>query len=83
MLRRIDYETDVAAGVVSHYCYDYRSFDGIVIPTVRGVLKRVMPDRRALVEGPSNFGLQYVEVKIFDEHGTVDSEGKRVNFVTE
>ncbi len=82
MLRRIDYETDVAGGAASHYCYDYRSFDGIVIPTVRGVVKR-LPDRRALLEGPTSFGLQYVAVKIFDEDGTVHEKGERVNMITE
>lgn len=77
MLRREDYETDVASGVVSHYCFDYRSFDGVVMPTMRRVVWR-LPDRSAVLAGPTSFGLQYVDVKIIDKDGSVHEEGKRV-----
>lgn len=77
LLRRIDYETVVAKGVASHYCFDYKSFDGIVIPTLRRVVKR-LPDGTSVLSGPTSFGLQYVDVKVFNKDGSVHSEGKRV-----
>jgi len=40
MLKRVDYVTDVAGGIASHYCYDPKSFGGIVFPTLRRVVKR-------------------------------------------
>jgi hypothetical protein len=77
LLRRIDYETDVVGGVTSHYCFDYKTFDGIVIPTMRRVVRR-LPDRTAVLMGPTSFGLQYIELKVIDKDGSVHSEGKRV-----
>lgn len=35
LLKRIDYETVVAGGIASHYCYDPKTFGGIVFPTRR------------------------------------------------
>jgi len=50
LLQRVDYVTDVAGGVGSHYCFDHIDYDGIVIPTLRRVVPRVPePD----VFGPS------------------------------
>lgn len=50
LLQRVDYVTDVAGGVGSHYCFDHVDYDGIVIPTLRRVVPRVPePD----VFGPS------------------------------
>ncbi|MFE3263528.1 MULTISPECIES: hypothetical protein [unclassified Streptomyces] len=41
LLRRLDYEVDVNAGaVVAHYVSDYRTFEGIRIPTRRRVHRR-------------------------------------------
>lgn len=77
LLRREDYETDVAGGVASHYCFDYQDFDGIIIPTMRRVVRR-LPDRTPVLTGPTAFGLQYVELKIVDKDGSVHSEGKRL-----
>jgi len=77
LLRREDYEVDVSVGVASHYCFDYKSFDGIVVPTTRRVVAR-RPDRTSVLAGPSAFGLQYVEVKIIGKDGSIHSEGKRV-----
>lgn len=77
LLRKIDYETDVAGGVASHYCFDYKSFDGIVVPTMRRVVRR-LPDGSAVLTGPTAFGMQYTQVKIFDKDGKVHEEEKRV-----
>lgn len=77
LLRHIDYETDVAKGVASHYCFDYKSFGGIVIPTMRRVVRR-LPDESSVLSGPTSFGLQYVDVKVINKDGSVHSEGKRV-----
>lgn len=52
-LKRIDYVTDVAGGVASHYCYDPKTFDGIVIPTRRRVVRRTP-------EGPKVSGITAV-----------------------
>jgi hypothetical protein len=50
LLQRVDYVTDVAGGVASHYCFDHVDYDGIVIPTLRRVVPRAPePD----VFGPS------------------------------
>ncbi|WP_409189248.1 hypothetical protein [Bradyrhizobium sp. RDM4] len=40
MLKRLDYVTDIAGGVASHYCYDPKTFDGLVFPTLRRVVRR-------------------------------------------
>ncbi len=40
LLQRHDYATDVAGGVASHYCFDHVTFDDIVVPTFRRVVKR-------------------------------------------
>jgi hypothetical protein len=40
MLKRLDYTTDVIGGVATHYCYDPKTVDGIVIPTLRRVVRR-------------------------------------------
>lgn len=78
LLRRLDYETEIAGGVVSHYCFDYKSFDGLIIPTTRRVVVRNLEGKPQLT-GPSSFVLQYVDVKIFDKDGSEHSTGKRVD----
>lgn len=40
LLQRLDYVTDVAGGVASHYCFDHRTFGGLVFPTLRRVVPR-------------------------------------------
>jgi hypothetical protein len=82
MLRRIDYKTDILGGVGSHYCFDYKTYDGIVIPTTRRVVWRAMPGRIPLLVGPTSFGLQYMEVKIIDKDGSVHSGEKTTSVKT-
>lgn len=55
-LQRVDYVTDVAGGVASHYCFDHVDYDGIVIPTLRRVVPRI-PD-------PDVFGPSAVLIQI-------------------
>jgi hypothetical protein len=40
LLQRIDYVTDIAGGVAAHYCFDHKTFGGIVFPTLRRVVPR-------------------------------------------
>jgi hypothetical protein len=40
MLKRFDYQTDIAGGVASHYPYDPKTIGGIVFPTRRRVVQR-------------------------------------------
>lgn len=40
LLQRIDYQTDVAGGVATHYTYDHIWFGGILFPTLRRVVLR-------------------------------------------
>ncbi len=40
MLKRIDYQADVAGGVASHYPFDPKTIEGIVFPTRRRVVQR-------------------------------------------
>jgi hypothetical protein len=40
LLQRIDYRTDVAGGVATHYTYDHVWFGGILFPTLRRVVLR-------------------------------------------
>jgi hypothetical protein len=40
LLQRIDYVTDVAGGVASHYCFDPVTVSGLVFPTLRRVVQR-------------------------------------------
>jgi hypothetical protein len=62
MLRRLDYTTDVLGGVAAHYCYDPKTFDGLVVPTLRRVVTRT-PEGPNL-SGPTAFVLDYTEVRI-------------------
>ena len=56
LLQRVDYVTDVAGGVASHYCFDHVDYNGIVIPTLRRVVPRV-PE-------PDIFGASAVLIRI-------------------
>jgi hypothetical protein len=56
LLQRVDYVTDVAGGVGSHYCFDHVDYDGIVIPTLRRVVPRT--------PNPEVFGSSAVLIQI-------------------
>jgi hypothetical protein len=60
MLKRLDYITDVLGGVATHYCYDPKTVDGIVIPTLRRVVRRT--PEGPLISGRTSFVLDYVDV---------------------
>lgn len=62
LLRRVDYTVDVlGGGPANHYCYDYRSFDGIMVPTLRRVVSPV--SMGPLIAGRTTiFLLDYVDL---------------------
>ena len=62
MLKRLDYVTDVLGGVAAHYCFDPMPFGGIVIPTLRRVVRRT--PQGPLVSGRTSFILDYINVKV-------------------
>ena len=62
LLQRLDYVTDVLGGVASHYCYDHQEFGGLVIPTLRRVVRRT-PTGPALT-GPTSVLLQLSNVGV-------------------
>ena len=62
LLKRLDYTTDVLGGVAALYCYDTMAFDGIIIPTLRRVVRRT-PDG-PLLSGRTSFLLDYVDVAV-------------------
>jgi hypothetical protein len=64
MLKRLDYVTDVLGGVGAHYCYDPKKFDGLVIPTLRRVVRRFPEGPR--LSGPTSVLLDYSFVRIID-----------------
>lgn len=66
MLQRMDYTTDVAGGVVAHYCFDHKEIGGIVFPTFRRVIRRDQETDMPLISGPSSFLLDYIEINIRD-----------------
>jgi hypothetical protein len=62
MLKRLDYVTDVLGGVGAHYCYDPVTVEGIVIPTLRRVVRRT--PEGPLLPGRTSFLLDYTSVEI-------------------
>ena len=62
LLQRLDYATDVAGGVASHYCFDHVTFDGIVVPTFRRVVKR--KPEGPIVHGPTAVLIVISEVSL-------------------
>jgi hypothetical protein len=40
LLQRLDYITEVAGGVASHYCFDHATFGGLTFPMLRRVVRR-------------------------------------------
>lgn len=61
-LKRVDYVTDVAGGIASHYCYDHKTFDGLVIPTRRRVVRRTPEGPK--MSGPTAVFLDYKSVVV-------------------
>lgn len=64
LLKRVDYVTDIAGGIATHYCYDPKPFDGLIIPTRRRVVQR-LPDGPK-ISGKTSVFLDYHAVKIHD-----------------
>jgi hypothetical protein len=62
MLKRLDYITDVLGGVAAHYCYDPVTIDGVVLPTLRRVVRRTADG--PLLSGRTSFILDYTDVAI-------------------
>jgi hypothetical protein len=78
LLRRLDYAPDVMkeGAAAAHYCYDYKSYDGLMIPTTRRVVAR-SPEGKTALTGPTGFWLFYTEVCIIDQDGSEYSKGER------
>lgn len=64
MLKRIDYQTDVAGGVASHYPYDPKTFHGIVVPTRRRVVQR--KDNVPKLTGITGIFLEFTDVDVVE-----------------
>jgi hypothetical protein len=60
--KRLDYQTDIAGGVASHYCFDPKTFDGLLFYTRRRVVRRTAetPD----LSGPSTISLEFGSVVV-------------------
>ena len=69
MLQRLDYVTDVAGGIVAHYCFDHKEVGGIVFPMLRRVVRRVPETNEGVVGGPSSFTLDYCELSLKEVDG--------------
>lgn len=63
-LKRIDYNTDVAGGVATHYCYDPKDFGGLIVPTRRRVVQRFPAGPK--INGRSTVFLDYLSLKVND-----------------
>jgi hypothetical protein len=64
MLKRLDYTADVLGGVAAHYCYDPKAFGGLLMPTLRRVVRRT--PEGPLLSGRTSFMLDYVDVEVID-----------------
>jgi hypothetical protein len=53
LLQRLDYTPSMSGFPAAHYCFDYRSFDGLMIPTLRRVVSRLPSGPQ--MGGPSGF----------------------------
>jgi len=51
LLQRLDYTPSISGREAAHYCFDHRSFDGLMIPTLRRVVSR--PPSGPQINGPS------------------------------
>jgi len=67
MLKRFDYCADVFQAHASHYCYDPKTFGGIVVPTVRRVVRRDPESGAVFLNGQTSFLLDYVDVVVRDD----------------
>ncbi|MCJ1396854.1 hypothetical protein MMC11_000044 [Xylographa trunciseda] len=67
LLRKFDYFADVFQSAASHYVLDHKDFGGVVIPTLRRVVRRDQETGKVGWFGRSSFLLDYLEVKILDE----------------
>lgn len=64
LLKRLDYQTDILGGVAAHYCYDPKTFSGLVFPTRRRVVKRTPEGSQ--ISGITAVFLDYTSVQIHD-----------------
>ena len=62
LLQRLDYVTDVAGGVASHYCYDHFDIGGILFPTLRRVVVRT--PKGPLLSAPTAVLLQLRDIRL-------------------
>jgi len=62
LLKRLDYQTEIAGGIASHYCFDPTVFDGLLFYTRRRVVRRTAegPD----LSGPPTISLEFGPVAI-------------------
>jgi len=61
LLRRVDYALDVAGGApAAHYCFDHKSFGGLVVPTQCRVVGR--SNDGANIFGPTAVLMQIADV---------------------
>ncbi len=67
MLKRFDYFADVFQANASHYCFDHKTFAGIVMPTIRRVVRRDPESGQVFWHGRTSFLLDYVDVVVRDE----------------
>ncbi|MCJ1388170.1 hypothetical protein MMC18_001015 [Xylographa bjoerkii] len=67
LLRRFDYFADVFQSAASHYVLDHREFGGVVVPTLRRVVRRNTETGMVGWFGRSSFLLDYLEVRVLDE----------------
>jgi hypothetical protein len=69
LLQRLDYVTDVAGGVVAHYCFDHTEVGGMVFPMTRRVVRRDAETNVAAIDGRSSFILDYCGITLKKEDG--------------
>lgn len=62
LLQRLDYVTDIAGGMAAHYCYDHEVCGGLVIPTLRRVVRRTLSG--PALSGPTAVLLQITNVSV-------------------
>ncbi|KAI9665921.1 MAG: hypothetical protein M1821_003856 [Bathelium mastoideum] len=83
LLRRLDYYADVVHSSAAHFCFDLKSYGGIVVPTYRRVVRRVEGENgRPLLSATSSFGLHYAKVTVEDELDKVEEMGRFVEVQT-
>ncbi|KAF2161232.1 hypothetical protein M409DRAFT_28271 [Zasmidium cellare ATCC 36951] len=80
LLKSFDYEVDIFGGVAAHYVFDYKRVGGlgVLLPSVRRVVRRVKGTREAVVGSHTAFWVQYMEVRLVDGEGRVCGDLERV-----